>query len=282
MSPRSTFHSCGSSSRRVRRRKRPIGVTRGSSVLRPHRRRCAASASLRIDRNLWTVNDAAVLADALLVVEHRARRRQLDRQRDQQPSAARRAAGRRRRSDDVERALGGRQRRASCGSPPRRSASSDAGSRRRSCRCTPRRPTPGGRSCTPSSFISSSLSIGSLPRASARLTTTRSTRRVRGRCGGMSSTVPMTPGSRRRPAIAAGSGIDEADELDAELVRRSDSSRASCDRRAARADDQQPLARPDVGRQPLERHAPAGSAAARTSTPAMRNTPRPMTSAGTQ
>jgi hypothetical protein len=53
---------------------------------------------------------------------------------------------------------------------------------------------------TPSSFISSSLSIGSLPRASDRLTTTRSTPRAR-TIAGMSSTVPMTPGlntARRR------------------------------------------------------------------------------------
>ena len=35
--PRSTFHSCGSSSRRVRRRKLPDGVTRSSFLLRPHR-----------------------------------------------------------------------------------------------------------------------------------------------------------------------------------------------------------------------------------------------------
>ena len=79
MSPRRTFQSCGSSSSRVRRRNRPTGVTRVSPLGRPHRAGARFSASCRIERNLWTREDAAVLADALLVIEHRAGRRQLDR-----------------------------------------------------------------------------------------------------------------------------------------------------------------------------------------------------------
>ena len=99
----------------------------------------------------------------------------------------------------------------------RRSASSDAGSRRRSCRCTPRRPTPGDRTRTPSSFISSSLSIGSLPRASARLTTTRSTPRARTIDGNVVDRADDA-GVEHRRADPRRIGIDEADDLDAELV----------------------------------------------------------------
>ena len=55
MSPISTFQSCGSSSSRVRRSKRPIGVTRGSPLFEAHTGPVAASASCRIERNLWTV-----------------------------------------------------------------------------------------------------------------------------------------------------------------------------------------------------------------------------------
>jgi hypothetical protein len=57
MSPRSTLNSCGSSSRRDWRRKRPTGVTR-SSLRRAHTAWPSASASTRIDRNLKMVKGA--------------------------------------------------------------------------------------------------------------------------------------------------------------------------------------------------------------------------------
>ena len=47
MSPRSTFQNCGSSSRLVLRRKRPIGVTRGSLVDLERRRRSPARGLAR-------------------------------------------------------------------------------------------------------------------------------------------------------------------------------------------------------------------------------------------
>ena len=77
----------------------------------------------------------------------------------------------------------------------------------------------------PSSFMSSSLSIGKRPRASARLTTTRSTPCFLTSIG-MSSTVPMTPGLSTGVPTGVASAVDEADDLDASS-RRSCSSRAS-------------------------------------------------------
>ena len=56
MSPLRMFQSCGSSSSRVRRRKRPTASRACRRRSRPDRRRCRASASARIERNLWTVN----------------------------------------------------------------------------------------------------------------------------------------------------------------------------------------------------------------------------------
>ena len=56
MSPRSTFQNCGSSSRLVRRRKRPIGVLRGSSS-RAQIGPVALSASSNIERNFHILND---------------------------------------------------------------------------------------------------------------------------------------------------------------------------------------------------------------------------------
>ena len=186
-----------------------------------------------------------------------------------------------RRSTMSSSALGRGQEPASCGSRPRRSASSDAGSRRRSCRCIPRRPTPGGRSCTPSSFISSSLSIGSVPRASARLTTTRSTTaRAHDRRDVLDRADDA--GVEQRRADLRRIGIDEADDLDAELVAAREELARQVDGRGAGADEQQPLARPDPAAQPLEDHAPADRPASITRTAAIRNTPRPMMSAGNQ
>ena len=65
MSPRSAFQNCGSSSRLVRRRKRPTRVMRGSSrilnigpwaSLRWRTWSLSWSASLTMVRNLWTLN----------------------------------------------------------------------------------------------------------------------------------------------------------------------------------------------------------------------------------
>ena len=61
-------------------------------------------------------------------------------------------------------------------------------------RCTPRTPTPGDRTGhRRSASFAAASSIDSLPRASARLTTTRSTCWSR-TMQGMSATVPITPG----------------------------------------------------------------------------------------
>ena len=145
MSPFSTFQSCGSSSSRARRRNRPIGVTRGSPSFDAQTGPVAASASCRIDRNLCTVKIAAVLADAPLVIEHRPGRRQLDRRARPAAMTGRPTTRPRPTTTMSIGALARRRARGSSGSPTRRSASSAAGSRRRSCRCTPRRPTPDGR-----------------------------------------------------------------------------------------------------------------------------------------
>ncbi len=80
MSPLSTFHSCGSSSSRVLRMKRPIGVMRVSCFC-AHTAPVFASASARHRAELVDREQPTVLADARLVIEHRARRRQADRER---------------------------------------------------------------------------------------------------------------------------------------------------------------------------------------------------------
>jgi hypothetical protein len=59
MSPLSTFQSWGSSSKRVRRRIPPIGVTRASPVFEAQTGPVVASASVRIERNLCTVKTLA-------------------------------------------------------------------------------------------------------------------------------------------------------------------------------------------------------------------------------
>ena len=63
MSPRTTFHSCGSSSSDDRRRNFPIGVIRGSSA-----DACRVSASLLtyIERNFMKVEIFAVVAGPFL------------------------------------------------------------------------------------------------------------------------------------------------------------------------------------------------------------------------
>ena len=82
MSPLSTFQSCGSSSSRVLRRNRPIGVTRLSFFARPDR--AGVGFGILTHRaELVDREDAAVLSDALLVVQDRPRRRQLHRERHQ-------------------------------------------------------------------------------------------------------------------------------------------------------------------------------------------------------
>ena len=176
--------------------------------------------------------------------------------------------------------LGARQQRGSCGTLPRRSASSDAGSRPRSCRCTPRRPRRGDRTCTPSSFISSSLSIGSLPRASARLTTTRSTPRARDDRRDVLDRADDA-GIDDRRADRGRIRIDEADDLDAELLppleqlpRQRDRGRRWC-RRAAAARAGRPcrVSHSNASRQPDDEQQRPG-------TTATRNTPRPMIRAG--
>ena len=109
---------------------------------------------------------------------------------------------------------------------------------------------------TPSSFISSSLSIGSLPRASARLTTTRSTPRAR-TIAGMSSMVPMTPGLITGVPTRGRIRIDEADDLDAEFLASLEQLARQADGGRSGADEQQPLARRHAARQPLEHQPPA-------------------------
>ena len=103
--------------------------------------------------------------------------------------------------------------------------------------------------------MSSSLSIGSLPRASARLTTTLS---IAVLAHDRRNVLDRADDARveQRRADARRVGIDEADDLDAE-IRRWCSSRASSIAGVARADEQQPLARPDANGQPGKAHPPA-------------------------
>ena len=243
MSPRSTFQSCGSSSSRVRRRKRPTGVTRGSSCGRPHR----AGGRLGVDAHraeLVDREDAAVLADAVLVVEHRARRAEPHRSATSSITGAASTQADQRRATSSAR-LAARQPARLAEALARRSTSSDAGSRRRSCRCTPRRPRRGDRSARRrSASSSSSSSIGSLPRASARLTTTRSTRAL---ADDARDVVDGADDARVEPSghgASAGSGSTKPTSSTPSSLRRSNSSRASVDGGAAGADDQQPLGRP--------------------------------------
>ena len=76
----------------------------------------------------------------------------------------------------------------------------------------------------------------------------------------MSSIVPITPGIEDRRADARRIRIDEADDLDAELVPPLEQLARQRDGRRAGADEQQPLARADLPAQPLEGHAPADHA----------------------
>src|SRR6059036_240921 len=63
MSPSSTLNSCGSSSRRTFRSRRPIGVTRASSGW-AHTCRPPLLESPRIVRNLYIVNGLPQLVEA--------------------------------------------------------------------------------------------------------------------------------------------------------------------------------------------------------------------------
>ena len=88
ISPRTTLTSCGSSSRLVRRRKRPLRVMRGSSGRCPYGSSlsfCAcptAIASLIIVRNLYIRNSRPSLPDARVREQHGAARLEEDPERD--------------------------------------------------------------------------------------------------------------------------------------------------------------------------------------------------------
>ena len=73
----------------------------------------------------------------------------------------------------------------------------------------------------------------------------------------MSSIVPMTPGLITGRADPRRIGVDEPDDLDAELDAALVQLARQRHGRGARADEQQPLARPDRAAQPLEDQAPA-------------------------
>jgi hypothetical protein len=103
------------------------------------------------------------------------------------------------------------------------------------------------------------LSIGSLPRASARLTTTRWTPRARTIDGHDRRNVldcPDDPGVENRGANHRRIGIDEPDNLYAELLAPLED--LPCERHGGRAgaNQQQPLAWRNLPRQPFERHTP--------------------------
>ena len=114
----------------------------------------------------------------------------------------------------------------SCGILRRRSTNWAGGFRRRSCRCTPRTPRRGDRIARRrSASCRASSSMGSLPRASARLTTTRSTRcslTIRRNVGDRTD-HPRVDQRRTDPSRVR---IDETDELDAQLPAAARTARA--------------------------------------------------------
>ena len=203
--------------------------------------------------------------------------------RDEQHDRAADAPGPTTASDDVERALGRQQQRASCGSRSRKSASSDAGSRPRSCRCIPRRPTRGDRSVTPLELHLEQLVHRQLAARVGQADHHAVDAAAATRSRGMSSMVPMTPGLSTGAPTRAGSGSTKPTISTPSSWRRSNSSRASVDRRrrwcrpaaAARA---APTRR--VSQSKAE--PPADDQRDRRAAPAMRKTPRPMISSGTR
>ena len=106
------------------------------------------------------------------------------------------------------------------------------------------------------SFIASSSSMLSLPRASARLTTTRSTRRAR-TMAGMSldgADDPRVDDRRADPGRVADPRTRRARRRARSALEELPGERH---RGASRADNQQALRRPAAQGQPLERDAPA-------------------------
>ena len=129
---------------------------------------------------------------------------------------------------------------------------------------------------TPSSFMSRRRSIGSLPRASARLTTTRSTWCSRTILG-MSSTVPMTSG-----LVSCGPTVSTNPTISAPSSWYRDRSSAARPTAAGpvpttsrrSAGPTRPTVHSNANRQP--------ATSVTTANAAMRNTPRPITSDGNQ
>ena len=277
MSPRSTFSSCGSSSRRVLRRKRPTGVIAAVVLLAPTPRPVAASASCRIDRNLWTVktrpcwptrcwryrpapDEVSLTASATTAMTGSG---------EHEPDAG---------GDEVEQPLAAAS----------RAALPEAGREDQPARpqvldgdlagVAPRRPTPGGRRSRPRAS-----SRAACPSAACRAhrpgSRPRGRRCARGRSTGMSSIVPMTPGLITGAPTRAGSGSTNPTISTPSSWRRSNSSRASSTA-AGPVPTSSSRSRGATRRvSHSNSQAPAGHEQRCTRTAATTNTPRPMTSA---